>query len=212
MRLFAFFAVLLLTSPAFAQLVAPLAIDGRVACVQGLTGIGRPQSWKAIADPGALGGWAIAETTGDTTDLHFPLCISTQTVALDVDATLRFKPISGSAARTAGLVLRAQNANDYYVVAANALDGSVRLYRMQGGRRAQLAVKETPISTGQWHELRVVLVRNDFRVWLDRIELFKASDGSLPVPGAVGVWSQSDSIVHFGALAVAPPRPRETGN
>ncbi|SKA39228.1 Laminin G domain [Enhydrobacter aerosaccus] len=205
MRLLVFAAVVMLSCPVFAQPIAPLAIDGRVACVQGMTGIGRPPSWKAIADPDALGGWAISETTGDTTDLHFPLCISTQTEALDIDATLRFKPISGTAARTAGIVLRAQNANDYYVVAANALDGSVRLYRMQGGRRAQLAVKDTPIATGQWHDLRVVLVGNDFRVSLDRTELFKATDRSLPLPGAVGVWSQSDSVVRFGSLVVGAP-------
>ncbi len=206
MRTLVLVAVLMIAPPAFAQLVAPLTTsDGHIACIQGMTGIGRPPGWKAVRDPDALGGWALAETTGDTTDLHFPMCISGQTVALDVDATLRFKPISGTAARTAGIVLRAQNATDYYVVAANALDGSVRLYRMQGGRRAQIAAKDTTISTGQWHELRVVLVRNDFRISLDRTELFKATDASLPLPGAIGVWTQSDSVVHFGSLVVAPP-------
>lgn len=210
MRILSLFTLLLiLAGPAHAQLVAPLTVaesdEGRVACVQGMTGIGRTPVWKAVPDPDALGRWALTETAGDATDLRFPLCISTQTVALDVDATLRFKPISGTAARTAGIVLRAQNANDYYVVAANALDGSVRLYRMQGGRRAQLAVKDVPISTGHWHELRVILVRDQFRVSLDKTELFKATDASLMRPGPVGVWSQADSIVHFGSLVVAQP-------
>jgi Laminin G domain len=126
-------------------------------------------------------------------------------VALDVDATLRFKPISGTAARTAGLVLRAQNATDYYVVTANALDGSVRIYRMLGGRRAQIAAKDTTITTGQWHKLRVILVKDSFEVSLDDTQLLKATDRSLPIPGTVGIWSQSDSVVHFGSLLVAPP-------
>ena len=201
--------LLVVTGSAHAQLIAPLTVaedgDGRVACVQGMTGIGTPPAWKAVPDPDALGRWALAETAGDATDLRFPLCISTQTVALDVDATLRFKPISGTVARTAGIVLRAQNGNDYYVVAANALDGSVRLYRMQGGRRAQLAVKDVPISTGHWHELRVILVRDQFKVSLDKTDLFTATDASLMRPGPVGVWSQADSLVHFGSLVVAPP-------
>ena len=37
---------------AAAQLVVPLTTpDGRVACTQGMTGIGRPPDWQAIADP-----------------------------------------------------------------------------------------------------------------------------------------------------------------
>lgn len=206
MPLLVFLLVLSTAQPALAQLVAPLTTsDGRIACIQGETGIGRPPAWEAVPDPGALGGWALVETAGDRTELHFPLCISGQTVALDVDATLRFKPVSGTAARTGGIVLRAQNATDYYVVAANALDGSVRLYRMQGGRRAQIAAKETSIATGQWHKLRVILKGGKFEVSLDDRPLFTATDGSLQVPGTVGVWSQSDSVTHFGSLVVAPP-------
>jgi hypothetical protein len=206
MRLLIFLAVLMAMRPAFGQLVAPLTTsDGRVACIQGETGIGRPPAWEAVPDPQALGGWALVETAGDRTELHFPLCMSGQTVALDIDATLRFKPVSGTAARSAGIVLRAQNANDYYVVAANALDGAVRLYRVQGGRRAQVAAKDAAIATGQWHKLRVILKDDKFQVFLDDASLFSATDRTLPVPGTVGVWSQSDSVTHFGSLLVAPP-------
>ena len=207
MRWLAFLAVLLPAWAAAAQLVAPLTTsDGHIACTQGETGIGRPPAWKAVADPRALGGWALAETAGDTTDLHFPLCISEQTVALDVDAVLRFKPVSGTVARTGGLILRARSAKDYYVAAANALDGSVRLYRMQNGRRAQIASKDVAIATGQWHELRVVLVKDRFKVSLDGSEILTASDAGLGFPGMVGVWSQADSLTYFGALVVAAPR------
>src|SRR5690348_13797880 len=91
---------LFLPLPAAAQMVAPLTTsDGRVACTQGMTGVGRPPVWQAVQDPAALGGWALAETAGDPTDLRFPLCVSVQTVARDVDATLRFKPVGGSHAR-----------------------------------------------------------------------------------------------------------------
>jgi len=207
MRWLAFLAVLLPAWAAAAQLVAPLTTsDGHIACTQGETGIGRPPAWKAVADPRALGGWALAETAGDTTDLHFPLCISEQTVALDVDAILRFKPVSGNVARTGGLILRARSAKDYYVVAANALDGSVRLYRMQNGRRAQIASKDVAIATGQWHDLRVILVKDSFKISLDGSEVLTANDRGLGLPGTVGVWSQADSLTYFGALVVAAPR------
>ncbi len=191
--------------PAAAQLVAPLTTsDGRVACLQGMTGIGRPPHWEAVADEDALGGWALVETARDATDLHFPLCISIQTVARDFDATLRFKAVSGTRERTAGLMFRAQDATDYYVAKASALDGSVRLYRMQGGRRSQLASKDVEIRTGEWYALRVVAKVDRIEVFLGDSSLFSVTDRSLVRAGTLGVWSQADSITHYGSLVVAP--------
>ena len=113
MRFLLALAMLLVASPAFAQLVLPLTTpDGRVACTQGMTGVGRPPRWQPVADPDAPDGWALAETAGDPADLRFPLCISQQAVTRDFDATLRFKPISGTRAQVAGLMFRAQSAND----------------------------------------------------------------------------------------------------
>jgi hypothetical protein len=197
----------LLASPAAAQLVAPLTTsDGRIACIQGITGVGRAAQWEAVKDPAALGGWALSETGGDATDLHFPLCISAQTVARDVDATLRFKAVGGRHVRAAGLVLRAQSANDYYVVRADALEGKVQLYRMQRGRRALIKSQDdVAIASDQWHALRVILKGSNFEVSLDDKPLFKATDASLPMAGTVGVWSQADSLIRFGSLLVAPP-------
>jgi hypothetical protein len=208
MRSLVFAALLaVVAAPASAQLVAPLTTsDGKIACSQGVTGVGRTAHWEAVPDPVALGGWALSETGGDATDLHFPLCISEQTVARDVDATLRFKAVGGNHARAAGLVLRAQTANDYYVVRADALEGSVRLYRMQRGRRALVrAEDQADVTSDRWHALRVIVKGAAFDVSLDDRPVFKATDASLPLPGAVGVWSQADSLIRFGSLVVATP-------
>ena len=180
--------------------------DGRVACTQGMTGVGRPPNWQPVADPDAPDGWALTETAGDPTDLRFPLCISEQAVTRDFDATLRFKPISGTRAQVAGLMFRAQSANDYYVVRANSLDNSVRLYRMEKGKRSQLAAKEVPIEAGQWHSLRVIAANDRFEVALDGKPLFDVTDRSLPQSGPLGVWSQADSVTRYGSLLVAPVR------
>jgi hypothetical protein len=204
------YAILLLiivtSSPASAQLVAPLTTsDGRIACTQGQTGIGRASAWEAVADEQALGGWALAETAGDATDLRFPLCVSTQTVARDVDAVLKFRIVSGTHAQVAGLVLRAQSANDYYVARASATDGTVRLYRVASGRRAELANKTAPVTSRESHTLRVLAKRERFEVFFDSTSLFVANDASLMRPGPVGVWSQADSVTHFQSLLVANP-------
>lgn len=207
MRFLPALAMLFLASPALAQFVVPLATpDGRVACTQGMTGVGRPPNWQPVADPDAPDGWALAETAADPTDLRFPLCISMQTVTRDFDATLRFKPISGTRAQVAGLMFRAQSASDYYVVRANSLDNSVRLYRMEKGKRSQLAAKEAPLEAGKWHSLRVIAVNERFEVALDGKTLFDVTDRSLPQSGPLGVWSQADSVTRYGSLLLSPVR------
>ena len=207
MRIFVFVAAMLFAMPALAQLVAPLLTsDGKIACIQGMTGIGRPPGgWEAIADKTAIGGWALAETTGDSTDLHFPMCIAQQIAVRDADASVRFKPVAGTRDRAGGLVLRAQNAADYYVVVASARDNAIRIYRMQGGRRSLVASKEVPVTSGEWHKLGVLLVGDKFEVSLDGKAVLSATDRSLMLPGAVGVWSQSDSVIYFDSLLLGPP-------
>lgn len=190
-------------------MVVPLTTpDGRVACTQGKTGIGRPSEWVAVADADGPNGWALAETAGDPTDSRFPLCIAEHAVGRDLDATLRFKPVSGSRAQVAGLMFRAQSANDYYFVQVNALDGTVRLYRMEKGKRSQLARKDAPIEAGKWHSLRVIAANDRFEAMLDGKPLFEVTDRSLPQAGALGVIGQADSVTHYGSLLLSPPQPR----
>ena len=89
---------------------------------------------------------------------------------------------------------------------ANALDNSVRLYRVEKGKRSQLGGKEAPIESGKWHSLRVIAANDRFEVALDGKMLFDATDRSLPQSGAMGVWSQADSVTHYGSLLVGPVR------
>lgn len=197
----------MLSAPAAAQLMVPLTTpDGRVACTQGMTGVGRPSTWEAVADPDGPSGWALTETANDPADLRFPFCINEQAGTRDFDATLRFKPLGGSKAQVAGFVFRAQSASDYYVVRANAQDNSVRLYRMEKAKRSQIGAKDAPIALDQWHSLRVVAVNDRFEVSLDGHSLFSVTDRSLPQSGPMGVWSQADSKTHYGSILVSPPR------
>ena len=207
---FPFLAAFLLASivvaaPASAQLLVPLTTpDGRVACTQGLTGIGRPASWQALADPEGPSGWVLTETAADPTDSRFPLCINEQAVLRDFDATLRFKPVSGVRERVAGFIFRAQSANDYYVLRVSALDNSVRLYRMEKGKRRGIGGKEVPVESGKWHSLRIIAIADRFEVMLNGTSLFGATDRTLPQAGPMGVWSQADSITYYGSLLVSP--------
>ena len=206
MRALLFLMLMSVASPAAAQLVIPLAtVDGKVGCTQGMTGIGRPPGWAVVKDEDSPGGYALAETTRDSTDLHFPFCISTEAIAKNFDATLRFKPVSGTREQAGGLMFRAQDATDYFVARASALDHTVKLYRMTGGRRSQLASKEARVELGQWSELRVLAIEKHIEVFFNGKSMFSYDDPGIVRPGAIGVWSPSDSVTHFGSLLVGPP-------
>ncbi len=206
MRLALALLLIAIVHPASAQMMVPFTTpDGRIACTQGMTGVGQKAVWQSIADPDGPSGWVLAETVADPADLRFPFCVSEQATARDFDGTLRFKPVSGTRAQVAGLMFRAQSANDYYVVRANALDDSVRLYRVDKGKRSQLASKEAPIEVGKWHALRVIVSDDRIEVMLDGKPLFTATDRSLLQSGFMGVWSQADSVTHYGSLLIGPP-------
>jgi hypothetical protein len=74
---------------------------------------------------------------------------------------VRFKAVAGSEDRAAGLVWRARDANNYYVVRANALEDNVVLYKTVGGVRSPLDIVgrsggygvNVPVPSGQWHAL-----------------------------------------------------------
>ena len=52
---------------------------------------------------------------------------------------------------------------------------------------------------------RVIASNDHIEVMLDREPLFSATDRSLLRPGPMGVWSQADSVTHYGSLLVGPP-------
>jgi hypothetical protein len=72
----------------------PIAANPR-GFTEGLTGHGEPVHWQVLEDPSAPGGRVIAETSCDTADYRFPLCIYDGLIAKDVAVSVRFKAVDG---------------------------------------------------------------------------------------------------------------------
>jgi hypothetical protein len=187
------------------QVPLVLVRDGQVTCIWGMTGLGRPPDWRAVRDEGGEAGWALVETSNDPTDLRFPLCVVPDVMPLNIEVSLRLRIVGGTRQQAGGLMFRSQGATHYYVARASALDNTVRLYRMNEGRRAQIAMKETKVSADDWHTIRVRAIEEKIEVFFDDVSLFTATERNTLPPGNVGVWTQSDSVVHFGRLTVGPP-------
>ena len=169
-----------------------------------LTGNGTPGRWDVVADATADGGKAVVQRSADATDYRFPLLIYTPTVPADVEATIRFKTISGKVDQAAGLAVRLIDLNNYYVVLDNALENNVRLYRVVGGKRQQFAGTTERVTAGEWHTLTLRARNNQFVVTYDGKELFAAKDDRFRSPGKVALWTKADSVTRFDRLTITP--------
>jgi len=174
-----------------------------------LTGKGRPGAWKVLADqtaPSAAN--VLAQTDADSTGYRFPVCVVDGPSAVDVDLSVRFKPVSGSGDQAAGLVWRYRDADNYYIVRANALENNVVLYKVEGGRRTDLPLKgegrtygkKAKVPSGAWSTLTVNAKGSLFAVALNGTKLYDVEDSTFAGPGRVGVWTKADSVTHFDDL------------
>ncbi len=136
------------------------------------------------------------------TDRAFPLALWKKHRFGDVDVTVRFKPISGKIDASGGIVLRAKDERNYYVVRANSLEDNYRLYTIVNGRRSQIAGASIDApSLGEWHTRRVVAVGSHIQAYLDDRLLIDHQDETYS-DGWVGLWTKADAVTEFDDLVV----------
>ena len=169
---------------------------------EALTGQGDKVCWRVKEDATAPGGKVIAETSRDTADYRFPLCLREDIHAKDVAVSVRFKAIAGEVDQAAGLVVRARDAMNYYIARANALEANVRLYKVLGGVRRQLAGHNIEVPSGTWQSLRLEASGEVLRVHFNEQPVIEAHDDSIGEAGMVGLWTKADSLTHFAELEI----------
>ncbi len=89
---------------------------------------------------------------------NYPLLLKDDINIKDGFIEMKFKAIAGSEDRAAGLVWRARDANNYYVVRANALEDNVVLYKTVNAVRSALDIVgrkggygvAVPVPADQW--------------------------------------------------------------
>ncbi len=167
------------------------------------TGQGTEGKWAVVADPTAPSKPnVVAQTSADTTDYRFPLLIADEGSFKDLELSVRFKAVSGEVDRAGGMVFRLKDANNYYIVRANALEDNYRLYHVVAGNRRQFAGANFKVTSGEWHELRVEAVGNKIICYYDGAKKIEATDDTFKDAGKVGLWTKADSVTYFDDLKV----------
>ncbi len=166
------------------------------------TGKGAIGDWRVVEDATASQGKAIAQLSADPTDYRFPLAVYEPLQAQDVEASVRFKAVSGKGDQAGGLAVRLTDADNYYVVRANALEGNVNLYRVVKGQRQQMAGASAKVSSGVWHTLTLRAEGDRLSVSFDGKPLLTHSDRTFAGLGKVALWTKADSVTRFDRLEI----------
>jgi hypothetical protein len=194
----------MMTMSAMAEL-ASFANDTVGAAPKGwtttMTGKGNPK-WTVEKDDSAPSNSNVLKQSGKAT---YPLALKDGTRIKDGFVEVQFKAISGSEDRAAGIVWRAKDADNYYVVRANALEDNVVLYKTINGQRSALNIVgrkggygvKVSVPANQWHRFRVEFVGTRFKVVFNGNSLFEVEDATFSDAGLVGLWTKADSVTSF---------------
>jgi hypothetical protein len=166
-----------------------------------LTGTGNPK-WTVESDATAPSKSKVLKQSGRAT---YPLLLKNDTSIKDGFVEIKFKAIAGSQDRAAGIVWRAKDANNYYVVRANALEDNVVLYKTVKGTRSSLDIVgrkggygvNTAVPPNTWHTLRIDFKGSRFSVSFNGKQLFEVEDSTFADAGKVGLWTKADSVTLF---------------
>lgn len=170
-----------------------------------MTGKGEAK-WTVEAEPTAPSQPNVLKQSGRAT---FPVAIKSDTSIRDGFVEVKFKAVAGAEDRAAGIIWRAKDADNYYVVRANALEDNVVLYKTIKGVRTSLGIVgrkggygvSTPVTPGQWHVLRCDFAGSRFKVAYDGRPLFEVEDATIANAGMIGLWTKADSVTVFDDLA-----------
>jgi hypothetical protein len=165
-----------------------------------------PAGWTATQTGSGTAKWAVEKDNSapskpnvlkQSGQATFPVCFKNDTSIKDGFVEVRFKPISGKEDQAGGVIWRLQDANNYYIARANALENNVTIYHTVKGKRTEKKRAKMQVASGTWHTLRVDFSGNHFTVTLDGKKALEWDDNTFKDAGKVGVWTKADSVSSF---------------
>lgn len=133
---------------------------------------------------------------------RFPLILFEKEKFGTVDISVDFKAISGQIDASGGIVFRAVDKDNYFIVRANSLEGNYRLYTFKNGRRSEIAsASVTAPKIRKFHTMRVVAKGDHIQAYLNGKLFIDHHDDSFS-SGYTGLWTKADSVTEFDNFKV----------
>src|SRR6266853_2424197 len=101
--------------------------------------------WSVEKDASAPSKPNVLKQSGQAT---FPVCFKNDTNLKDGFVEVKFKPVDGKEDQAGGVIWRVQEANNYYIARANALEDNVTIYHTIKGKRTEKKRTNVKVSSG----------------------------------------------------------------
>jgi hypothetical protein len=181
-----------------------------------LFGSGRPADWRIAMDeippmippatskaPVVTRRPVLTQVAKDPLDQHYPLFVYQGETFDDFTLTTRFKITDGLMEQVAGIAFRIQNETNFYVIRANAIDNTLRFYKVVDGYiPGPFLGPHVPIARGVWHDLKIHCEGNQISASLDGAETLTPITDTTFSSGKIGYWTKSDSECYFADTAI----------
>jgi hypothetical protein len=151
-------------------------------------------------------GNVLAKVTPGGSDSDNPSAIYEKENCRDGDLSVKFRIDAGARAKTAGVVWRYQDPNNYYLLHFSVDASNIVLFRVQNGRYQAVPLTGNKPGTfgvahelraGQWYVAKVIFRGPQIRVLFGNRRLFEATDNEITQPGRTGLWTRGRTTASF---------------
>ena len=160
---------------------------------------GRPAGdWQVMSTPKALSPQKVFAQIREK-GAGYNVVLIEDAQAANLDLSVSFLPISGKTDMGGGLIWRAADDRNYYLIRANPLEQNIRLYHVVQGIRKMLKNHDEIIDIKMWHRLDVVNQGCRIQIFYDKKLIFDLCDETFK-EGRIGLWTKSDAVTYFDDL------------
>lgn len=131
---------------------------------------------------------------------YFPLAIARDGYMKSGTAQVRARCVEGCIDMAAGLVVGLKDKGDYLVFRIDALKKDAALFHVKKGELLELESRQMKLNEHQWYLLQARAEGNRVELFVD-MEKIMSHEFENPVTGHVGLWSKSDSVIHFDSFS-----------
>lgn len=164
---------------------------------------GRPAGeWKIlITDRAKSPSQVLAQLQPKGTDQTHKLLLLEGTESTNIDVEVSYLAVAGKADLGGGLLWRAKDDRNYYLLRASLVEQKIRLYRVVNGVQQIVKQIDRPLPATGWHKLRIVQRGCEMKALFDEAVLFRACD-TMYTSGRIGLWTKADAVTYFDDLTL----------
>jgi hypothetical protein len=155
-------------------------------------------SWIIRAEPSAPSLPNVMQrvpVNDSSSDYHYQLIPNSPTVDTE-NVTMSFKIVSGSQAKSAGMILRFIDTKHYFVLMADSDKNRLSLCKNTPEFLICNYDKQVTITPNQWHTIKALVSSQGIAASLDGQVIIQANDHNY-LEGQVGMWTKKDTGAYF---------------